>query len=523
MVLVALLTSVDAESHMQKNCTPPNFKDPSDIKSKHKLCTTSRTGSNEQKLLNLLDEGGAGNVQDLVQGIGDRNGEKLINKYLGTLSGGTSPSQDELVAYLQAVGIYVAVPLLFLILNAMCCCTCTCARGVCWICPKCFRCCKCIPNDEHEYSRCSVIRPTIVWFLISIIMFTFAVVGIVLGTYKLVDSTSTSVCLVDDTYLSFQGFLDNVKEPLSLLDTNFKDAVDEMTDATEFPEELDNTVTYLGDSLADVEVWAKVANNSAHSSLPNQLCAVLWEDIVTQSETAKSGTYASAEELNKVLADIQNSIKDNIVDQSAPVSDAISDGVKSINEMSKSIGNILNPENNGLFQVADVSVTQRNNAAFSQWGYVFVVIILAIFGIFGMHKCKHEVNYEPDGRNPRSNPNLQGNAEKLNFIGGCFARMSSCSWCLALSFGILGALFAMLFLPLTVVVSDACPVLKEIPKQLGDIANQPIVQSISDTVSPRFVECPDMPFLFLFLVLLPNSLPLHYKLSNMFFSMAVLE
>jgi len=134
-----------------------------------------------------------------------------------------------------------------------------------------------------------------------------------------------------------------------------------------------------------------------------------------------------------------------------------------------------------MFQVAEVSIQQRNNAAFSQWGYVFVVIVLATFGIIGMHMCKHEVNYEPDGKYPRSNPNLQGNAEKLNFLGGCFARMSSCSWCLALGFGILGALFALMFLPLTVVVSDACPVLETLPQQLGNITKQPTVQSIADT------------------------------------------
>ena len=135
-----------------------------------------------------------------------------------------------------------------------------------------------------------------------------------------------------------------------------------------------------------------------------------------------------------------------------------------------------------MFSFAELSRDQRDNAAFSQWGWVFLVVVFAIVGILGMLKCKEERNYEPDGNHPRSNPNLSGDAMKLNTIGGCCARFGTLSWCIYLVFATIGALFALIFLPLTAVVSDMCLVLPTLPKQLGEITGVPSIQSISDTV-----------------------------------------
>merc|ERR1719421_2190868 len=151
--------------------------------------------------------------------------------------------------------------------------------------------------------------------------------------------------------------------------------------------------------------------------------------------------------------------------------------------MKKQLDSTMDPGPKGLnmFAFADVSRKQRDNAAFSQWGWVFLVVVFAFVGILGMLKCKSERNYEPDGKHPRSNPKLSGDAMKLNTIGGCCARFSSLSWCIYLVFATFGALFALIFLPLTAVVSDMCLVLPTLPQQLGEITGAPTIQNISDT------------------------------------------
>ena len=61
-----------------------------------------------------------------------------------------------------------------------------------------------------------------------------------------------------------------------------------------------------------------------------------------------------------------------------------------------------------------------------------------------------------------------------------------------LVFAIFGALFALIFLPLTAVVSDACLVLPELPKRLGEITGAPTIQNISDTVRFDYQRLPTL-------------------------------
>jgi len=313
--------------------------------------------------------------------------------------------------------------------------------------------------------------------------------GVISGTYKLVDSTSVSVCTWDNAFIRFKAFLTNVEKPLNRLSSKFSEAVTDMKGDTVFPPELTQGLKNLGDSLGVIETYASYAEqaakanqNTAIASIKKE-CEDSWTSIIDQSKSAKESTYKSAEELNDVLKDIQKMILDNIVEQAEPVTETIDSASGSISDMKNQLDSTMDPGPKGLnmFSFAELSRSQRDNAAFSQWGWVFVVIVFAIFGVLGMLKCKEERNYEADGVNPRSNPNLNGDAMKLTTIGGCCARFSSLSWCIYLVFAIFGALFALIFLPLTAVVSDLCLVLPTLPQQLGQITGVSSVQSISDT------------------------------------------
>jgi len=312
--------------------------------------------------------------------------------------------------------------------------------------------------------------------------------GVISGTYKLVDSTSVSVCTWDNAFIRFKAFMNNVEAPLGQLSTKFTEAVDDMQDATVFPDSLTEGVEDLAESLGVIKDYAKESKTDAETNVPDSFsnktqCIKRWQEILKQSEIAEEETQNSAKELNNVLKDIQNLIKKNIVDQSTPVAKTIKDAKGSISDMKKQLDSTMDPGPGGLnmFSFAELSRDNRDNAAFSQWGWVFLVVVFAIVGILGMLNCKEERNYEPDGNHPRSNPKLSGDAMKLNTIGGCCARFGTLSWCIYLVFATIGALFALIFLPLTAVVSDMCLVLPTLPKQLGEITSVPSIQSISDT------------------------------------------
>merc|ERR1711934_966101 len=126
-------------------------------------------------------------------------------------------------------------------------------------------------------------------------------------------------------------------------------------------------------------------------------CIDKWQKILDQSVIAEEETQNSAKDLNNVLKDIQNLIKKNIVDQSTPVTNTINDAKGSISDMKKQLDSTMDPGPGGLnmFSFAELSRDNRDNAAFSQWGFVFLVVVFAIVGILGMLTCKEERNYEP--------------------------------------------------------------------------------------------------------------------------------
>jgi len=95
-----------------------------------------------------------------------------------------------------------------------------------------------------------------------------------------------------------------------------------------------------------------------------------------------------------------------------------------------------------------------------------------------MKFCSHERFMEEP---PANNKLLPPQVKSLTCMGSCFARIGAISWFIVLFFGIFGALFALLFLPLTAVMSDACTVLPTLPGKLGEITGNGQVQNISDT------------------------------------------
>ena len=118
------------------------------------------------------------------------------------------------------------------------------------------------------------------------------------------DATVNSVCLIDDAYLRFNGFLNNVKAPLGSLNKNFGKAVEDLTEAAVQDAQLAQNVVDIGakfDILKQQAMWNKANVTGA----AKDVCDPLWQEVIDTCDTAKAETDASGKEVNKALTDVQ--------------------------------------------------------------------------------------------------------------------------------------------------------------------------------------------------------------------------
>ena len=141
-------------------------------------------------------------------------------------------------------------------------------------------------------------------------MIFFFHTGIVQGIYKMNDATVNSVCLIDDAYLRFDGFLENVKKPLETLNTNFVKAVDDLSAAAVQNKTLTQNVVDIGEKGFDILKQQAVENKAAVTSAAAGItqkaaCDEAWDTVISTCEDAKAETDASGKEVNKALTDVQ--------------------------------------------------------------------------------------------------------------------------------------------------------------------------------------------------------------------------
>ena len=121
------------------------------------------------------------------------------------------------------------------------------------------------------------------------------------------DATVNSVCLIDDAYLRFDGFLSNVKGPLVSLNTNFVKAVNDLSAAAVQDQQLAQNVVDIGAKFDILKQQAK-DNKADVTSLSVPLkaaCDKAWDKVISTCETAKAETDASGKKVNKALTDVQ--------------------------------------------------------------------------------------------------------------------------------------------------------------------------------------------------------------------------
>jgi hypothetical protein len=450
---------------------PAAYTDPSGIKSKNAVCTkVHEKGTASAAAAAITGDFDATNLP----GSEARKGKQMIDKLLAYMNDPDEmPTSDEIQAYGIAVGMLMVPPLIFLLLNCCCCYWCTCMHTCCKCCPTMCRCCKCIPST-NQYTWCEVFRPNLVWLIIALVYFVVAILGTINGVYKLADTSVNGICVMDNTYLRFDAFLTNVQAPLDKVKVDFTDAVTGMKDATEFDPALSKNIEDMAPMFEEISNLADEGKN-AQTLAP---CQAPWKELSAAATEAEASTTASANELKQTLDDIQKQIKSSIVDQSQAATDALDSGSTALSDMKSQLSKMMNPEKLNLFTVAKLQQDNRNNLAFGQFGWIFVAVVFTFASIIGMKFCSHERFMEQP---PANNKNLPPQVKSLTCLGSCFARVGAISWFIVLTFGTFGALFALLFLPLTAVMSDACTVLPNLPGKLGEITGNAQVQNISDT------------------------------------------
>jgi hypothetical protein len=136
-------------------------------------------------------------------------------------------------------------------------------------------------------------------------MIFFFHTGIVQGIYKVNDATVNSVCLIDDAYLRFDGFLSNVKEPLVSLNENFVKAVDKLSAAAVQNKTLAQNVVDIGEKGFDILKQQAIDNKADVTGAAKAACDPLWDKVISTCEEAKAETDASGKKVNKALTDVQ--------------------------------------------------------------------------------------------------------------------------------------------------------------------------------------------------------------------------
>jgi hypothetical protein len=393
-----------------------------------------------------------------------------------TLLAGEMPDEASLTNYVAGVLVLIVPGLLFAVINCfsgVCCC---CCRGPCAVMchrQKYCRVCHCIPATRH-YTNEEVCMPVVVWIAFSLLLFAFAVAGVINGTHKFNDSMVRGVCLVDNTYLQFNQFLDNVVSPLDTLKTDFGQAADDLAVATQVDPSLAQNVKDLEARFTDLENAALAAKGA--TSIGS--CKDAWQGIATASSSASASAKASGEELDQTLKDLQASLDSSVVQQKAAADDAIQSGFDTIDQLKDQIKVALDPKAYGLFGYAELMSDNRNNAAFSAYGWIFVVVLIVGGGLTGMHFCRVHAHLATP---PKNNPMLPLDVLKLNHIGACGSRFVTVGWCCVFFFGVFSAVFAALTMPLSSVMGDVCVVLPTLPQEIGSLANMTVVDQITDT------------------------------------------
>jgi len=392
-----------------------------------------------------------------------RNGERFI---LNLLNKDCKNSDEDLNKYLKGMAIIAAPALVFFVLNLCCCTWCTCCHTCCKINTK-FKVCKCIPNADHEYNCCEKTAPVVVWSLFSLCLFIFAIVGIANGIYEFNDSLVGGVCQVDNTYLRFSSFLRDVTKPLQKLKVDFNSGVKDLESAAQIDPQLGANVEAISPKFATVKNKATASKNQATDK--SVICTEAWDEIIESIETARKESYDEGKELENTLIDVQKDIDEAIVSKSNKTKVAIEDGVLALSKMQEQLNTTMNPINIGgggfnLIELATVIRNNRDNMAFAGFGWLFLALVFAVVGIVCMKVFRKEENLE---KGPDDNPEMVEEVLILTCMGKCGSRFACCSWVLVLFFGVIGALLALVWMPVAAGGRDVCKILPSLPRDIG--------------------------------------------------------
>ena len=399
---------------------------------------------------------------------GGRNGGRFISNFLND---DCENSNEDYTNYITGMAIIAAPALVFFLLNLCCCTWCTCCHTCCKLHSKC-KVCKCIPNADHEYSCCEKTAPVVVWSLFSLCLFIFAIVGIANGIYEFNDSLVDGVCQVDNTYLRFSSFLRDVEKPMQKLNVDFTSGVKNLESASKIDPQLGANVEAISPKFATVKNKATQGKSVATNT--GAPCTSAWDEIIAQVETARKSAYDEGKELENTLIDVQKDIDESIVSQSQEASTAILDGIAALGQFQDQLNTTINPTNVGggrdqtggfnLLEIATLIRDNRDNMAFAGFGWLFLALVCAVVGIVCMKVFRAEENLE---KGPDNNPEMMDEVLILTCMGKCGSRFACCSWVLVLYFGVLGAMLALVWMPVAAGGRDVCKILPTLPRDIG--------------------------------------------------------
>ena len=337
--------------------TTASFVDPATLASAEPIC--------EKNAARLAAAAQLDNPQDAAgKGQATPRGNPFPN-----LLAGQEVENDAWSTYIAGL-ITLAVPgCIWAVLNCCSCACCACCRGPCHVAfPHHCRACKCIPATRH-YTKEERGMPVLAWLVFSFVMFLFATLGITNGVHRFNNSLVSGICLLDNAYVRFNQFLENVRIPLVNLKVDFNQASDNLEEASQIDPALTRNVQNLADSFGPLIQAAEDAKSAPTTN--SQECRDYWQGIVDSCVEAQTTAEASARALDEQLRATQTSIHSSLVQQRSAATSALEDGKTALDDLKQQLDDSMNPATFGMFDMAEQIQSQKNNMAFSACKKIF--------------------------------------------------------------------------------------------------------------------------------------------------------
>ena len=246
-------------------------------------------------------------AREKLQTIEVSPGGQLLEDFLmGDTSG-------DFEGYLYTVGSLVIPGLIATILTCCCGSICCCQRLCCTESTTCLG-CRFTPSAAKPYSPTRRLMSSVAYTIVAVLLVICAITGMTAGSGKFANSFVRASCTIDTVNVRTNGFIEGIIDPITTLDSEFKNVVAEVTRSLGDTTEITNAMTFMATKFTQLSATADSYQDATDC---------IRERAVSEAATqAAQATQKSAETFNTDLNDVKKDIEKNLIDSQADIQES---------------------------------------------------------------------------------------------------------------------------------------------------------------------------------------------------------